>query len=68
MPAAERDYMTRDEKLNEIALTLEYWLQSQKLQRDKEHIATSDDTHIISVPSSWPTRGTLKEWIKVLRG
>lgn len=57
----------KDEKLNAIAATLDYWLKSQKLQRDKESIATNDGTHVIT-PPSWPTRGTLKEWIKVLRG
>lgn len=59
--------MTREDKLNEIANILDYWLRSHKLERDKQHIPTNDDTHIHSVPSSWPTRGTLKEWVKVLR-
>jgi hypothetical protein len=66
-PASAHPEMSRQEKLNCIALTLEYWLNSQASERKNEGIETTDDTAIIS-PPSWPTRGTLKEWIRVLRG
>lgn len=59
--------LQRQDKLNEIANILQYWLDHQKAQRDLLSITTSDLTHLIQ-PPSWPTRGTLKEWIKILRG
>ena len=59
--------MTRDEKLNEIAFTLEYWLQCQKRDYERQGCPLTDDSHLIA-PPYWPTRGMLKEWIKALRG
>lgn len=49
-----------------IADILEHWLTFDKAQRDKEGIATTDDTHIMC-PPSWPTHGQLTRWIAELR-
>lgn len=64
--------MSREEKLRAIADTIQGWLdfQNREHARDAQLQATpplSDRTHFMS-PPVWPTRGTLKNWIKVLNG
>lgn len=56
--------MTRQEKLNEIALCLKNWIDFE--QSHTPNIPVADDKHIIG-PPVWPTVGTLKKWIEVLR-
>lgn len=58
--------MTREEKLKEIALHLEWWMDYNRINRKINNLSTNDDTFIIS-PAAWPTHGQLKEWIKALR-
>ena len=58
--------MTREEKLEEIALQLEYWIHYNITSRKIENLNTDDNTFIIT-PTAWPTHGQLKEWIKALR-
>ncbi len=53
--------------LNEIALTLRYWLEWNQRERDREpHLTTDDGTSVICVPPHWPTRGGLKIWAETM--
>jgi hypothetical protein len=54
----------RQASLDVVATTLQYWLDYQALHNPTELL--NDDRHIVS-PPSWPSRGTLKNWIAVLR-
>jgi hypothetical protein len=47
-----------------IARTLQSWLDWHARDSGAE---PSDDQHIMTVPV-WPSRGVLKNWIKVIRG
>lgn len=53
-------------KLDVIARQLQSWLDWQEQERAREGIETTDDTHIMR-PPVWPTRGTIKAWIKALQ-
>lgn len=50
-------------RLDAIAGEIQYWLDFQ----ESDHEKIDDDLHVMS-PPSWPTRGVLKLWIKVLKG
>ena len=58
--------MTRNEQLNEIAIQVQQWLDWQEKERDAEWLLCDDGTHMMRVPV-WPTRGTLKAWVVVLK-
>ncbi len=49
----------------EIAHVLQYWLDNNKRQAEAEGRAVTPATHVI--PTEWPDRGTLANWIAVLR-
>lgn len=52
--------------LNEIALCLRHWLDWNKRDRDLERLTTSDETMIMCVPPTWPSRGQLKLWAETI--
>lgn len=53
--------------LTEIAAHIRSWLEWNKKDRDQEHLVTDDGTHIMALPvPSWPSRGALQEWIRVI--
>lgn len=53
--------------LNEIALTLRYWLDWNRKERDNEpNLTTDDSTSVIVVPPHWPYRGGLTLWAETL--
>lgn len=52
----------RQQQLDNIANELQSWVDFRADQKPP----ISDDTHIIS-PPHWPTVGTLRNWISVLR-
>lgn len=66
LPRIEREAMTRDEALNEIGTQVQRWLDWQEREREEECLSCNDDTHMMRVPV-WPTRGQLKEWVKILK-
>lgn len=49
----------------DIAHVLQYWLDHNKRQADEDGRAVTRATHV--VPTEWPDRGTLENWIAVLR-
>lgn len=49
----------------DIAHVLQYWLDHNKRQADKDGRAVTRATHV--APTEWPDRGTLENWIAVLR-
>lgn len=51
--------------LDTIAKSVQWWMDFDKGQRDKEGIETTDDTHIYS-PPTWPSYGMLKNWVAAL--
>lgn len=53
------------EKLDVIAWQVRRWLDWHKAHRDKEHLVTDGDTHIMGLPVPfWPSHGQFEEWIK----
>lgn len=52
--------------LGEIASNLRYWLDWNKLTRDREKLNTDPDTAILAVPPHWPTRGQLQLWAETI--
>lgn len=63
-PAAAQP-STETNALKHMANIFQYWLDFQDAERKKEGIPTDDETYVMR-PPSWPSRGTLKEWIKAL--
>lgn len=63
---APDENMMRDKALNEIAIQVQSWLDWQEQERIKEKLSISEDTHLMRVPV-WPSRGQLKEWVRVLK-
>lgn len=59
--------MNREDKLKEIALHIQGWLDYQESEYGAEGVALSDDSHLYA-PPVWPTRGALKAWISVMKG
>jgi len=58
--------MNRQVKLEEIALQIQRWLDEQEDDYRDLNINLTDGSLIIS-PLVFPSRGTLQEWVKVLR-
>ena len=56
----------RETGLSFIADELQSWLDYQTEERYSEGLSTNNDTVIIT-PPSWPSRGMLKNWIKVIK-
>jgi hypothetical protein len=56
--------MTTQEKRELIAQQLQYWLDMQEAQYKSNDLAVTDSTLVR--PTEWPSRGVLKEWIKIL--
>jgi hypothetical protein len=48
-----------------IADTLQYWLDDNKRGLEREGIDVVRQSYVI--PPEWPSRGTLENWIAVLR-
>lgn len=51
--------------LDTIRLTVLWWAEFDKAQRDREGLETTDDTHILC-PPTWPSHGMLKNWAAAL--
>jgi hypothetical protein len=51
--------------VNEIVLQIKSWLAFHESTCNSEGLELSDDLHIMS-PPVWPSRGVLKEWVRVL--
>ena len=49
-----------------LADEFQSWLDFQERQYAAESVQVADDTHLVS-PPMWPTRGTIKNWIALLR-
>ena len=49
----------------DIAHVLQYWLDNNERQAAAEGRAITPATHVM--PTEWPDRGTLANWIAVLR-
>ena len=63
LPGGQR--VVKADARKDIAHVLQYWLDSNARQADAEGRAVTPATHVI--PTEWPDRGTLANWIAVLR-
>jgi hypothetical protein len=70
--AAERERCMREiataedaDARKDIARVLKYWLDNNERQAAAEGRAITPATHVM--PTEWPDRGTLANWIAVLR-
>lgn len=62
LPSGSR-VVTSDAR-KEIANVLQYWLDNNTRQAEADGLAVTPATHVI--PTEWPDRGTLANWIAVL--
>lgn len=53
---------TSSDRLKAMANLFQYWLDYQ----EENGYVITDDTHF-RTPPEYPTRGTLKQWVKILR-
>lgn len=65
-PIFEKPEIKPEAKLEVIASEIQSWLDYQEKQYRQENTPLSDNSHLYT-PPIWPTRGVLKEWVKVLR-
>lgn len=53
-------------KLDVMERVCQNWMDFDRVDRDRNGLATDRQTQIIS-PPAWPTHGMLTEWVKTLR-
>ncbi len=54
-------------KLQHLSDLFQYWLNWNKHQRDAENLESSNDIHLMCVPPSWPTRGSISRWVEAIK-
>lgn len=54
-------------QLDAMAGQIRRWLEWDREKRDKGHLTTDGNTHIMSLPVPfWPTHGQFENWIKAM--
>jgi hypothetical protein len=57
---------TEAESLLILRDLFQHWLDWQREQRAREGLTSEPDTHIICVPTEWPSRATVAKWIETI--
>ena len=55
-----------EHQLQPLRDLFQYWLDWNQEQREREGLESNDDCNVIQVPPHWPTRGSIRAWIRTL--